>query len=77
MLQLTLKILEFKSGSFVPEGQTKELVYSNAICQFEGREYKIKTSVNLEAFVGKEQDFMVTVTPDSARKPTFVITEVV
>jgi len=76
MLELTLKVLEYSAGSFTPEGGS-QIDYSNAIVNFAGREYKMKSDINLDAFVGKEQDFTVAITPDKNRSPKFVIKAIV
>jgi len=77
MLELTLAILEYKSGSFTPEGGTN-IDYSYAIANFAGREFKFKSKINLDAFVGKpEKDFRCSVVPNAARGPVIVIEGVV
>jgi hypothetical protein len=73
MLELTLKILEFKAGSFTDETSNRLVEFSYAIVRFNEREYKMNSKINLEAFVGEEADFYVSATPDKNRKMTFVI----
>ena len=73
-LRIPAKVLEMKAGTFEND-KGQSISFSNAFVQIDGREYKVKSEVDLKREEGKDVELLMQLKPGTNQVPTLVIVE--